>query len=173
MKKLITLFALGMLISTQLIAGPGKKKHRSESQEQAHELAIPSLGFEDEAILIRQSPIEEEKAIAMEAEEKTATNVADIQEKPALTERQTKRLGKAEHRLNKRIAKLKKKPNATLWDSRGTNILYIALIIAIVAIALSLLSALLGGGVLGAIAWSAWTIAVILAIVGLVIGFMG
>ncbi|MEM6273059.1 MAG: hypothetical protein AAF998_26840 [Bacteroidota bacterium] len=171
------LFAMVLLLAAQVFAGPGKKKRQVDDADPAHRMAVPGLALEEESFLMQPHPLEyEAAAVAQEAEEASpiaTTNPADIAEKPSLTERQAKRLNKVESRLNKRIAKLKKKkPNAADWNSQGTRILYIALIIALAAIALSILAAILGGGALGGIAGSAWGIAVIVAIVGVVIGVM-
>jgi hypothetical protein len=172
MKKLIALLTLGILVSTQLLAGPGKKNHRTDNNQQMHELAVPAFEMEDESFLIGISPIEEEKAIALQEEEsRTTTSAADIQERPAMTDRQLKRLDKVEHRLNKRIRKLEKKPNATLWNSEGNRWLIIAAVVGIAALLISVLAFIVPP--LYIIAYLAWIAAVVLALVGLVIGLGG
>jgi hypothetical protein len=159
MKYLITLMTLSLALSTQAFAGPGKKHHRPDAQL-SHEQAIPGLYLEDDAILIRTSPVVEEKVL--EASIVNNETVSPIENR--LSERAEIRLSKAEKRLNNKIDKLQKDPNRTFWNSSGNRWIIIGLVFLLASILFYIFPGL---GILGALCS---LVGIVLIIVGLLIG---
>lgn len=164
MKSFITLIALSLILSTSAFAGPGKKHHKSDAQLN-HEQAIPGLALEDDAILISQSPIEEEKAIEETASAEMNTTPSSVMDTGIrISDRVQNRVNKAEKRLQKKMDKLEKKPNRTLWNSAGTRWIIIGLVFLLAA---ALFYIFPGLGILGALCS---LIGIVLIIVGLLMG---
>jgi Flp pilus assembly protein TadB len=170
MKHLITLFTLTLFLSSLAFAGPGKKLHQQDSKLK-HEQAVPGLSLEDDAVLIRTSPIVEEKALEETAlnTEMTPSELSNTEIR--VSERTQKRLDKVDRFLKKRMEKLEKKPNRSLWNSRGTQWIIIGLILMLVALIFTVIGIILLP--LLYVAYLFWTVGVILVIVGLIVGLMG
>lgn len=164
MKSLIALISLSLVLSTAAFAGPGKKHHKTDAQLN-HEQAIPGLALEDDAILISQSPIEEEKAMEESATAAVNTTPSSVMDTDIrVTERVQNRVNKAEKRLQRKMDKLEKKPNRTLWNSAGTRWIIIGLVFLLAA---ALFYIFPGLGILGALCS---LIGIVLIIIGLLMG---